>query len=90
MAVEQNIRVNAGAAALGERLGELSRKLAALKKVWAKVIVDLAAFISRSMMGNVSPLSKTSMRFPPTIGASVCASMVGKKAASPSVIGGIC
>src|SRR5919108_4872712 len=54
-------------------------------------MVDLAAFMSRNMTGNVSsPFNKTSMRFPPAIVAPVWASIVGKKVGSPRVISGIC
>src|ERR1051325_7551266 len=53
-------------------------------------MVRLAVLMARNIAGNVSsPLSRISISLPATIGASVYASMVGKKDSSPSVIGGI-
>jgi hypothetical protein len=54
-------------------------------------VIDLRApRIAFSMAGKVcSPLSNTSILLPPKMGASVCAAMVGKKVASPTIIGSI-
>src|ERR1051326_5246855 len=60
------------------------------KKYCMKVMVDLAFFMSASIVGEgASTVNRMSILLPATIGASVCASIVGKKLDSPSVIGGI-
>jgi hypothetical protein len=70
--VEQNIRLDPARQRSANACANSVANVPPSKRYWAKVIVDLAAFISRNRTGNVSsPFSKTSIRLPAVIGASV-------------------